>query len=86
MEEIEAFLAKTDPQAETLIDLTCPACGHGWTVALDIGSFLWTRWNALAKRLLREVHVLARAYGWREPDILALSWIRRQAYLEMASA
>lgn len=86
VEQIEALLAQADPQAESQIDLTCPACGHGWTVALDIAAFLWTRWNGLARRLLREVHVLARAYGWREADILALSWIRRQAYLELAGA
>ena len=39
-----------------------------------------------AKRLLREVHFLARAYGWREADILAMSARRRQAYLEMVGA
>jgi hypothetical protein len=31
-----------------------------------------------------EVDALARAYGWREADILALSPARRAAYLELA--
>ena len=37
-----------------------------------------------ATRLLGEVHTLARAYHWREAEILAMSSRRRQAYLELA--
>ena len=86
MQSIASCLALADPQAETLIDLTCYACRHGWQVLLDIEGFLWMKIAAMARRLLREVHTLARAYGWREPDILALSAVRRQAYLEMAGS
>ena len=39
--------------------------------------------QARARRLLREVDVLARAYGWTEADVLALSEQRRTAYLEI---
>jgi hypothetical protein len=42
--------------------------------------------DARARALLAEVHSLARAYGWTEPEILALSPQRRAAYLEMAGA
>jgi len=45
--------------------------------------FFWAELAAEAKRLLREVDALARAYGWREADILALSSQRRHAYLEL---
>ncbi len=31
--------------------------------------------------MLREVHLLARAYGWSEPEILAVPLDRRTAYL-----
>ncbi len=86
VEKIAACLAEADPHAEKLIELTCAACSHRWQVVLDIECFLWARISALAKRLLREVHVLAQAYGWREPDILALSAIRRQSYLEMVGS
>jgi hypothetical protein len=85
-EKIARLLAEADPQAETLIDLTCCACQCCWQVILDIECLLWGKINALAKRLLREVHTLAFAYGWREHDILGLSSVRRQAYLEMAGA
>jgi hypothetical protein len=85
IDAISARLAAADPLADLLIDLSCPGCAHPWQVALDIERFLWAKINALAKRLLREVHVLARAYGWSEHDILSLSAVRRGIYLEMAS-
>ena len=84
VEGIAERLREADPRAETLIRLTCAACRCQWQVALDMERFLWAKVAALAKRLMREVHVLARAYGWREADILALSAARRRFYLEMA--
>ena len=84
--EIAARLAESDAGAETLLKLTCSVCRHTWRVMLDIEPFLWAKISALAKRLLREVHILALAYGWREADILALTPVRRQLYLEMAQA
>lgn len=81
---LAAALATADPGAELLLELRCPACDHGWRELLDVASFLWAEIEAQARRLLREVHVLARAYGWREPDVLALTPRRRRLYLEMA--
>jgi hypothetical protein len=78
-------LAQQDALAEVQLDLHCPACGHGWPMMLDILSFLWTEISALTKRLLREVHTLALAYGWPEADILSMSARRRQLYLEMVT-
>ena len=78
-------MAECDPQAEVLIDMECPDCGHRWQMLFDIAAFLWTEIAVAAKRLLREVHTLARAYGWREADILSLSAARRQFYIEMVT-
>ncbi len=78
-----ARMAETDPQAEVQLTLTCPACGHYWQATFDIVSFFWQEIHDWAQRILREVHVLASAYGWREADILALSPRRRQFYLEL---
>lgn len=76
-------MAELDPQADVQFDLCCPQCGHRWNVPLDIVSFFWTELQALAVRLLREVHDLATAYGWSEAEILSLTPRRRQAYLEL---
>ncbi len=86
VERIAERLSEADPKAEQLIKLSCAACGCEWRLTLEIERFLWVKINALAKRLLREVHGLARAYCWREADILAMSAARRQFYLEMAGA
>jgi hypothetical protein len=76
-------MAQLDPQSEVQVDLHCPQCGHHWPAVFDIASFFWTELSAWAARLLRDVHELASAYGWRESEILALSPQRRRAYLEL---
>jgi len=83
---IIARMVEADPQAQMLIDLTCPQCAHRWDELFDIASFFWSEIDAWARRLLREIHVLASAYGWTEKDILPLSPTRRQIYLAMAQA
>lgn len=76
-------LAAADAGAESLINLECQACGEKWQTLLDIASYFLREIEALVKRLLFEVHVLAQAYGWNEVEILSLSAKRRQAYLDM---
>ncbi len=83
VEAVAQRLAQADPQADVQLDLSCPACDQRWQVAFDIGSFFWSELNTWAQRILREVHSLASAYGWREADILAMSPGRRQLYLDM---
>jgi hypothetical protein len=77
-------------QVASLADLTvsvnCPACGHTWEILFDIVSFFWAEISAWAARLVREVHILAMAYGWREADILTMSSFRRRQYLELIGA
>lgn len=77
------YMSACDPNGEIVIKMQCPACGHVWECILDIASFLWADVSTQAKRLLREVHLLASSYGWREEDILAMPALRRQHYLEM---
>lgn len=86
IEKVAAYLAAADPQADTLIHLSCCACRYAWQVIFDVEKLLWRKIDALAKRLLLEVHTLAKAYGWSEADILTLSARRRQAYLEMVAS
>jgi hypothetical protein len=74
-------LADADPLAELRLHLVCEPCGGTWEADLDLGHFVWCELRDQGRRLLREVHVLATAYGWREDDILALSPARRAVYL-----
>jgi hypothetical protein len=82
-EAISERMAETDPQADLRLALVCPQCAHGWRAPLDIVSFLWSEIHAWSVRILREAHVLASTYGWREADILAMTPWRRQSYLEL---
>lgn len=84
--DLAAALSRCDPQAEVLLSLGCPGCETRWEVMLDIGSYLWSEIRAQAHRLLGEVHVLARAYGWSEAHTLALSAARREFYLQMVGS
>ncbi|HEX6899542.1 MAG TPA: phage baseplate protein [Thermoanaerobaculia bacterium] len=83
LQAVARRMAEADPQGDIELSLTCPACGHEWLAAFDIASFFWTEIDAWARVLLREIHILASAYGWRESDILALSPWRRRSYLEL---
>jgi hypothetical protein len=83
LEEVGQALALADPLAEILVTLNCPVCESECHQSLDIAAFLWEEIEARAKRLLTEVHALAVAYGWTEPEILSLSEHRRAFYLEM---
>lgn len=83
LEAIVERMGQAVPLADPRLAVTCPACGHAWTLLFDIASYFWGEICAWARRLLHEVHLLAGAFGWREADILAMSALRRQAYLEL---
>jgi hypothetical protein len=83
VQALTAAMSAADPQADVQLALTCPACHHPWQATFDILAYFWSEIHTWAQRTLREIHLLASAYGWREPDILALTPLRRAMYLQM---
>ena len=77
-------LAAADPLAEILLDLGCPECEQGVTATLDIAAFAWATLDTRARRLLQDVDLLARTYGWSEDEVLALRDQRRAVYVGLA--
>ncbi|MCX4969411.1 hypothetical protein OHA98_32585 [Streptomyces sp. NBC_00654] len=77
--------AEADPTAEVTLNVVCPECGASTVAELDISFYLWTELDNWARDLLLDVHLLATAYGWSEPEILALSPLRRRYYLELCT-
>lgn len=75
--------ASVDPLADVEFQLDCPACALAWQSPFDVVSFLWSELDAWARRMLREIHVLASHYGWSETDIIALTPQRRRHYREL---
>ncbi len=76
-------MSEADPQAEILLEVSCPACSSVLPAPFDIVSHLWAELDVWARRMLLEVHSLASAYGWSESAILGMSQGRRRAYLDM---
>lgn len=76
-------LKELDPHAEILLDLSCAACGHAFREPFDVASCVIEEMDNHGARLLEQVAALARGYGWREADVLAMSPQRRRAYLEL---
>ncbi|MGH9908466.1 MAG: phage baseplate protein, partial [Pyrinomonadaceae bacterium] len=83
IDRIAEEIGRHDPQADVRLALVCPDCSHRWETIFDIVSLVFNEISAWASRILRQVHLLSLAYGWREIDILSLSPLRRQAYLEL---
>lgn len=79
---IEAALDDATPDIGDRISAICPACGSATEALVDPLIFAFPR----ADVLLREAHLLARAYGWCEPAILALPSHRRRSYAGLIAA
>ena len=79
-------LSELDPLAETLIDMCCEVCGERWQALFDIVTFFWNELHARSRRLLQEIDLLARTYGWTEGEVLRMGEQRRGLYVEMALA
>jgi hypothetical protein len=79
-------MGEIDKTGDVQVVLNCPQCAQRSQAIFDIESFFWKEINAWATRMLREVHKLASAYGWRELDILNMTAWRRQVYLNLIGA
>lgn len=83
IEKVMEHIGQAAGLANLTISATCPACGNQWEIIFDIVSYFWGEIDAWSARMMREIHLLAATYGWREADILAMSAWRRQRYLEL---
>jgi len=77
---IAAAIAAHDPLVDFTVTCTCPACDAPAEVAVDLEGLALRRLARAQRELLREVHVLAAHYGWREADVLAVPAARRAQY------
>lgn len=75
-------LDEADPLSCTSYFLNCSECGEEWQGEFDIVRYLWQELTGVVLRLLDDVDILARAYGWSEEEILSLSKPRRAYYLK----
>lgn len=76
-------MAKADPQADIETAIDCTSCGHAWMLPFDIVTYLWSDIEEWCQKMLRDVAILARHFGWSEHEVLELSPWRRRLYIEM---
>jgi hypothetical protein len=82
LDDAQRRLERFDLASEPL-ELGCPDCATEWSAALDIPALVLAELEAEGQRLLGDIHVLARAYGWSEAEVVALPPARRRRYVEM---
>lgn len=73
-----------DPAASVQVDLICAGCGTQVAADVAVAEFVAGDLDRTVEGLLRDVDVIARAYGWSEEAILALPAERRRRYVELA--
>jgi hypothetical protein len=76
-------LEEMDPQAETLLDMSCPTCGHRFKTPFLIEDFFAREIRARAPQVEKEVHWIAFNYHWSEADILSLPMRKRARYVDL---
>lgn len=82
-EQIPERMAELDPQAEIILNLTCPACGHTFSTTFDTATFFLQEMAGRVNHLFQEVHHLAYHYHWSESEIMGMTARKRGRYLEL---
>jgi hypothetical protein len=81
--EIEGAIAAIGPMLDIDLDATCPHCGAATTPHFEIGDFFLRCLFDQRRFLLREVHRIARAYGWALSEIIGLPRPTRQDFVRL---
>jgi TusA-related sulfurtransferase len=81
--EINTKLAELDPQADILLNLTCPNCGLKFQVPFYPEDFFLQEVDARRAQFEGEVHWLAFNYHWNENEILSLPLSKRRRYVDL---
>jgi hypothetical protein len=80
---IGSKLSELDPQADIILDLTCPICSHRFQVPFFPEDFFLREFDARQSQFEGEVHWLAFNYHWSEEAILSLPMTKRKRYVEL---
>ncbi|MGV9573194.1 hypothetical protein ACWDRX_28625, partial [Streptomyces nigra] len=84
VDRVEEAAEQLAGAAAAVVRTSCPDCGAGALMPVDMGGLLWERVASAASALVSEVAALAAAFGWREQDVLLMSAQRRRMYLRLA--
>ncbi|MEM9139532.1 MAG: hypothetical protein AAGB15_06840 [Pseudomonadota bacterium] len=82
----EAALEAADPALELDLNGTCPECDAKQAVPFSMSGFLGAALARDQRFLMREVHLIARSYGWSLESILGLTRAERQEFVRLILA
>jgi hypothetical protein len=82
-ELLDAALEAAAPALTRDVAATCPHCAAAQPVRFDLANFLVASLARERPFLLREMHLLARAYGWSLAEILSLNRDDRRALVRL---
>jgi hypothetical protein len=86
VERIEQAMASAGPILDLPFDIACHACSAPQTLRFDIETFLLRALEHERRYLVREIHYLARGYGWGLNEILDLTRDDRRRFVELIAA
>lgn len=81
--QLSALMSELDPQAELILQSTCPACSHAFSTQLDFARYFFQELGDRIRHVFREVHQLAFHYHWAEKEIMTMTPTRRRIYLDL---
>jgi hypothetical protein len=84
--ELEQAIEAALPDIDLVLITTCPACEAAIEAPVQLAQIVLAELQERSRHLLREIHVIARAYHWSEREILDLAVSRRRAYLALIDA
>jgi hypothetical protein len=86
MPPLAAALEAADPLTVLAIDVHCPFCNEPMCVEVDLEFLLLEGLRFKQRRMIEQIHRIARHYHWNEADIIAIPQWRRERYLSRIAA
>lgn len=83
---VQEAMEEVAPVLNLDLDAQCPECGGRQSVHFDVQFYLLRALEQERRKIAREVHRLAVAYGWSLDEILGLSRSQRRMFVELIEA
>jgi len=83
LDAVESAMSQLAPILTTSIAGDCPECEHRHAVEFDVQRYTLALIQLGRERVLRDVHIIASAYGWTRADILGLRRSERRSYVDL---
>jgi len=83
---LQAAMDEVGPVLDLDLDAACPKCGAYESVRFDIQTYLLRMLVSEKRFLIREIHLIAVAYGWEYGEILSLTREDRRAFASLIQA